>query len=88
MRPTLALALAPALTLAPLGPQWLYLHTPPHPFLHIPTQPYTSTHTNQNHPNTIQVRPTIIEGQGHQMGDEGWEQSVMGPLRTFLDGLT
>jgi len=34
------------------------------------------------------VRPTIIEGQGHQMGDAGWEQGVMGPLRTFLDGLT
>ena len=32
--------------------------------------------------------PKIIEGQGHQMGDAGWEQSVMGPLRLFLDGLT
>jgi len=34
------------------------------------------------------VRATLVEGQGHQMGDEGWEQSVMGPLRAFLDGLT
>ena len=34
------------------------------------------------------VKTTLVEGQGHQMGDEGWEQSVMGPLREFLDGLT
>lgn len=47
-------------------------------------------HTNPHQPNTIHpgAPHTIIEGQGHQMGDEGWEQSVMGPLRTFLDGLT
>jgi hypothetical protein len=34
------------------------------------------------------VRPTVIEGQGHQMGDAGWEHSVMGPLRAFIDALT
>ena len=29
----------------------------------------------------------VVEGQGHQMGDAGWETSVMAPLRKFLDGL-
>ena len=28
-----------------------------------------------------------VEGQGHQFGDAGWEQSVMRPLRDFLDAL-
>ena len=62
------------------------LHTPAYPFTspHVPTHPCSSP--AQAH--TGQVRPTVIEGQGHQMGDAGWEQSVMGPLRAFLDALT
>ena len=54
----------------------------------MPARRYTSPHNNPHQPKTLQVRPKIIEGQGHQMGDAGWEQSVMGPLRLFLDGLT
>jgi len=34
------------------------------------------------------VPMTVVEGQGHQFGDDGWEQSVMGPLMAFLDGLS
>ena len=33
------------------------------------------------------VEPTVVVGQGHQFGDAGWEESVMAPLRDFLDGL-
>ena len=29
----------------------------------------------------------VIDGQGHQFGDAGWEDALMGPLRAFLDGL-
>lgn len=34
-----------------------------------------------------QVPELVISGQGHQCGDAGWERSVMGPLRSFLDAL-
>ena len=30
---------------------------------------------------------TVIQSQAHQMGDKGWERSVMEPLREFLVGL-
>ena len=34
-----------------------------------------------------QVPMTVVHGQGHQLADSGWEQSVMEPIQTFLDGL-
>ena len=33
------------------------------------------------------VPMTVVDGQGHQLGDEGWERSVMEPLRAFLDAI-
>lgn len=35
-----------------------------------------------------QVDSLVVEGQGHQFGDAGWEEHVMTPLRAFLDRLT
>eukprot|EP00939_MAST-03C_sp_MAST-3C-sp1_P003985 g3985.t1 len=29
----------------------------------------------------------VIQGQGHQMGDSGWEEDVMGPVLRFLNAL-
>ena len=37
---------------------------------------------------TWKTASVVVDGQGHQFGDAGWERSLMGPLRAFLDGLT
>lgn len=33
------------------------------------------------------TEPRWVEGQGHELGDAGWESAVMGPLCEFLDGI-
>ena len=33
------------------------------------------------------VEPVWVQGQGHNLGDPGWEESVMQPLMGFLEGL-
>ena len=33
------------------------------------------------------VEQVVVEGQGHELGDEGWETAVMEPIVEFLEGL-
>ena len=33
------------------------------------------------------AQQVVIEGQGHELGDQGWEVSVMGPVEKFLNSL-
>lgn len=33
------------------------------------------------------TKPVWVQGQGHELGDVGWEREVMGPLFRFLDSL-
>eukprot|EP00729_Bicosta_minor_P016769 gene16769-30039_t len=33
------------------------------------------------------AQQVVIEGPGHELGDQGWEVSVMGPVEKFLNSL-